>query len=46
MQRARKNMRFLKKRHLKLIPDDEVMLDQRNVEDVPNSDMADINLTN
>ena len=46
MQRARKNMRFKKKWHLKLIMDDEVMLDQRNVEDVSNSDVADINLTN
>ena len=37
---------FLKKRHWKLIPDDEVMLNKENVENIPNSDVADINLTN
>ena len=41
-----KKYAVLKKWHWKLIPDDEVMLNKKNVEDVPNSDVADINLTN
>ena len=36
---------MLKKRHWKLILYDELCLIKENVEDVPNSDVADINLT-
>ena len=44
--KSSKKNAVLKKQHLKLIPDDEFMLIKENVEDVPNSDVAYINLTN